>query len=375
MSEKPKGQGNKISSQEPLLPSSPERNETPLERLERTVEELAHEVRNTLEIDYYDYDATISDYKRDQTKDSARKAYKFLKQFLDTLGIEQISRMKESLSESSKKKVELPIPDTEGYNDYEDVANAHEVLRNMRRMLALEKKVPGAVKFLYEQHGIRNFTKYNEAFWRRQYLERNNTEPYALFIVASSLESDASTSSAVLSDFQERLSKLDPPHLLRVIEVGTLSDLFRLTQRLNVAHNKQGENPIPLVVYDGHGTSRRLFLNNKNFGIDELEDPRFEDIFNRHFYNAFSENAEFVFGSCEAGLKEHTGYHKRPGVAETLKQTLTKLHSDKVRVIASEETATAFSELKPVKLKDGSLTLKIKSVPYFEGGTTRYRKM
>lgn len=343
-------------------------------QLSEIVETLAHEIRNTPDDEPWSGDVRYSEYKQDQIQESAQKAYELLTKFLRELGIERVDRVRESLSESSQKSIEITI-ERGGFNDYEKVATAHEMLRNMRRMLALEKKVPGAVKFLYEQHGIRNFTKYNEAFWRQQYLERNDSKPYALFIVASSLESDASTSNLVLSEFQKQLGKLKPPHLLRVIEVGTMTDLFRLTQRLNVTHNKRGENPIPLVVYDGHGTSRRIFLNDKNFGIDELETKRFREIFNTHFYNAFTENVEFVFGSCEAGRKEYDGYGSRPGVAETLKNTLQDLHSDKIRVIASEDTATAFSELKPVMLKDGSLTLKIKSVPYYKGGVTKYRNM
>ncbi len=330
-----------------------------ISQLEAIVEKLAQAMKKSPRADEF-YDVTSK--KREQLRETAALAQTLQGNLLEEFGIRHERTMR-SLYHSSDETVP-------GSLEKPDLPDPQYVLHNMRKILTLEKKAPGAVKFLYEQRGIRNFARYDEAFWRRQFEERNDPAPYALLIGASSLEDNASSETSVYTDLQNKLKKLPEKHLLRYIEVETVSELFRLITRLDTTYNSDGSTPIPLVIYDGHGTSERIFLQGKNFGKDELRHPRFEDLFLKHLDKTFSSTALFVFGSCEANLK--TWRNHQISLAEVFRNTLQNLHSRKIRVSATEDSATQFTKLEPSQNKDGSLSLKIQSSSH-ESGVPKYK--
>ncbi len=250
------------------------------------------------------------------------------------------------------------------------------VLENMRRMLTLEEKDPGAVQFLYSQRGIRNFARYSAEFWARQYTESASTLPYMLVITPSGVERGTAAGSAIYKTLQNDLKKLEASHLMRTIEVSGLSDMLRLLVRLDKAHNADGTNPIKLVLFDGHGTNVRLFLQwggrDSKLHAKDILSERFAKIFQQYLSKAFAPTAQFIFGSCESALpyKEHPAAgvlaEKMPGIAHSLKEVLKSIFSKKVRIVGSEDELTPFTHLTPSLLKGGSLSLACATEPYEE---------
>lgn len=247
-------------------------------------------------------------------------------------------------------------------------------LRAMRHMRTLERMRPGALQYLYNAQGIRNFARFSPEFWATQYDERERKDPYMVVVIPSDLEDKYMTDTGVYEELQGKLADLDTPHLLRMVEIHGLAELYRAFARLDKMYNHGAvRNSIKLALFDGHGLSQRLFLGDKHFGIQELETARFEKIFKRTFSESFSPNATFVLASCEAA-----GSAKKDerSVGVVLKQTFKRLVGDKIAVVATTDEATPFLELTPKLKKNGALRLSIEShsTDEAEGGTP-YEKL
>lgn len=262
----------------------------------------------------------------------------------------------------------------------EDLVSPEYLLKNMRRMAALERTAPGSVRYLYNHHGIRNFARYSIAFWERQFRERTSQLPYMLVISAADLATDILASTTVYTQLQDDLKTLERPHLMRMIEISSVPEMLRLLGRLDHAHNEQGTNQIPLVVFDGHGNNERVILKANvqiaTFGAADLKGPRFERSFQRWLTKAFTPNAQFLFGSCEAAYENIYG---ESSVAKHLKTALQNLLGRRVRVAGAQNYTTPFTKLAPSLRKDGALTLVIESHPFetIEGkvGKPRFRNL
>lgn len=156
---------------------------------------------------------------------------------------------------------------------------------------------------------------------------------------------------------------------MRMIEVNDLFDIFRLLVRLNKEYNGSGQNPISLVLFDGHGTSDRLHLGGGQggrhvFGGRHLSTPRFKSLFQKYLYKTFARHSQFIFGSCDAARYPNS-------VAQTFESVMKSILGERVRVAGSEGDITPFSDITPSLHKDGSLELACE----FEEGGTRFRDL
>lgn len=248
------------------------------------------------------------------------------------------------------------------------------VLRAMRQMHALESTRPGAVHYLCETQGIRNFARFSLEFWERQYDERNDTNPYMVIVVPSELSEPFITETLVYEELQDKLAALKTPHDMRIVEVDGLLEFFRAFVRLNKTYNAHQQNPIQLVLYDGHGLSHRIYLGETNFGVQQLMNNRFDALFKKRFSSVFSKRATFILASCyAAGIKKT----EVDSVGVALKRKLSELLGEKIRVIATPDEATPFLNLTPTLKKNGALRLSIDSYPSDANkeGEPRYTKL
>jgi hypothetical protein len=233
-------------------------------------------------------------------------------------------------------------------------------LRAMEHMRALEANRSGAIRHLFQAQGIRNFARFSPEFWARQHDEQANHDPYMVVVIPSDMEDRHMTKTHVYTKLQDKLAELVPPHRLRVIEVDGLKEFYRAFLRLDKMYNRGNDaHPISLALFDGHGTSRRLFLGGgDNFGTEQLEEERFDSIFQKHFAGAFAKNAMFVLASCEAAGED--SYDKN-SIGAVLKRKLVTLLGKKVVVVATTDETTPFSEFVPRRKKNGALRLKFES--------------
>lgn len=286
---------------------------------------------------------------------AARRANLLLGSFLSELGI--VSRRTfSSLFESEERRHYMRL----------GLVNPHTTLSNMRHMLALEREGKGVVRWLYNQRGVRNFGRFDESFWLRQYREKDLKLPSMVLIVPSGLSESYMTEASVYGKLQDRLAQLKRPHLLRYIEVRNPSEMLRTFSRLDNTHNKDGTTPISAVLFDGESMSERLYLARKRtekLWIKDVRSMRFKSIFRRHLQKTFAEHPLFVFGSCMTA----------PGIALALKEVMGKLLRRKIRAIASNYTVTQFADLSPSLQADGSLVLNIDSLPYDRDGEEQPR--
>lgn len=273
----------------------------------------------------------------------------FLKKFLEGFGIPSHGRVTAALQEADSNPNDHWLFGIQG-------PSARYVIENARRMLALERRKPGIVRYLYSQRGIRNFNRFSLTFWLRQYAERESDLPCMVVMVPSSLEKEALAATAVYTHLQDLLAQQETPHIMRMLEIYNVPDALRLLVRFDRAYSPTGKNPIAGVLFDGHGTSQRVFLSgddeNGLFGIRQLRSERFEELFKKYLSKAFSPAAQFTFGSCEAGRTSDGR-----SIGHELKTVMQSIFSKRVKVVASKNSLFPFSELIPSLGKDGSLRI------------------
>ncbi len=267
----------------------------------------------------------------------------------------------------------LALADPSGSSMYRTLAlpSMRYFISNARCMVALEKNAPGAVTYLYEKRGIRNFSHYSHEFWERQYSERDSQLPYMLVVKPQNIEKEALTGTRVYMKLQDTLSQLSVPHNMRLIEIEDVADFFRILVRLDRTYNDMGTNPIPAVLYDGHGTNSRLLFGkddpNKTFGVHTISDERFYDVFKKYLIRAFTQNVQFIFGSCEAGDDRQGDV----SLGYKLKKAMSRLLSTKARVTASRYSLYPFSDIGASFMR-GVLSIQPKALGYDED-TSRVR--
>jgi hypothetical protein len=227
-------------------------------------------------------------------------------------------------------------------------------------MYSLEIAHPGSVKFLHTRFGITNFSVLGRRFYERMYLERDSARPSMLVLFPSSLGDDITPDRSVYDALQRRLDKLDPPHIVRALEIDSKTSLLRMLFRMTRTYNRQGDNPIKAVIYDGHGLEHRITISNtssaKNLTVTDIKDLRFLEIILKYLPHAFDSKCEFIFGSCLAASRLK-GQQSEP-IAEALKHLFEKLFGKSVRIYASKRTISRFTDLNPTTTASGSLHIR-----------------
>lgn len=327
----------------------------PLEELDRIIAACAGLKQLSIE----EYSQTRGASER-EAQASIEHAAELLKEFLGHLGIQASSSFVHRLA-GGADYWDVHTHDTE--DAIPSVPYALETMRNMR---ALEEARAGACLKLFQRQGIRNFARFSPEFWIRQYDVLDQHAPYMVVVMPSELARIYVTESAVYERLQADLEKLDPPHLVRVIELDSLVEMYRAFARLNKTYNTGAyAHPIQLALFDGHGLDDHLAIGDRKlFARDHLKNPRVKTMLSKQFTHAFSKRAMFLLASCyAAGVGERDAF----SIGEALKQKLSTLVGKKIKVVATTSEATPFKALTPRLTKKGALRLEVSSQEGEEG--------
>lgn len=245
--------------------------------------------------------------------------------------------------------------------------------KNIEIMESLERSNPGSVRFLNTTFGIFNFTNFSVHTWNTIFEQRESKDPYVLVIVPTYLGLDTKPNAHVYLSLQKKLSQLDPPHALRVIEVRHKRDLLRLMLRLTRKYHLEEYNPIRSVVFDGHGLEHRLLfgeaMEKGELSNEDIHSKRFAGFFFKILPGVFYRNTEFIFGSCESA-RHPARLDRYSSVANEFKRLLTTVYGYRVNVFGSSESVSRFSSIDPC-LQGGQLHLDCS----FEDGESRLKKL
>lgn len=174
---------------------------------------------------------------------------------------------------------------------------------NILIMQQLEEARKGAVGFLYQNFGIRNFNRYPPELLIKQVDEYQKLDkPYGILVEPTV---DHNGSFLEETELLEKLSaQLGDDYALRIMECGGKWDVVSKLLLLNGVYGDRRK--ISFAIIAGHGNGRSITLGGydlrQHLHIDQLASGKAKDI-----RDIFVENPVFVLFSCFAGIKKGIG--------------------------------------------------------------------
>jgi hypothetical protein len=179
---------------------------------------------------------------------------------------------------------------------------------NLRAILELEKKAPGAARWLAKEYGVLDFARYPLELLEQQYANRDDkSKPYGIVIFPR-----ADHNSAFYQDknvFVSMMKQLADQYYLRVAEaeskVGVIKRLVKFTAQYG---------PISFAFIGGHGSPGRIQFGESFAGYDSLTT---EDLTGQGAKRAgkfFVDQSTIILASCSTG--------RDSGIAQQLSERL-----------------------------------------------------
>lgn len=179
------------------------------------------------------------------------------------------------------------------------------ITNNLYYITDLERKHQGIARFLSEEFGIYDFSRYPEELLTRQFEERDRTDlPYGVVLYPRHDHNGAfyNTKRAL-----ESLGKdLGGIYALRIGEGEDKIEIVKMLRKLNRKYGKQ--HKISFAVVGGHGTPTSIQLGTDS-EWDEKQMIHSSDLNDRRAQRKsyFEENPTLILISCSTGANEGIG--------------------------------------------------------------------
>ncbi len=218
----------------------------------------------------------------------------------------------------SKELTKLAITDTNTSVDNNELLRAWEedgkyfgssAKRNLESMKRIEKERPGAIKYLFEECGIRDFRRYPENLLIKQFDQKDNLDiPYGFII------SPIADHNGAFADDSGRYESIDTQlndsYALRFYEGNSKYDLVRTLINLQRKYNPTNDpaKRIAFAIIGGHGTEQTI-----QFGAEtaktgaRLNSDDLDRQLTIFLSSLFKEDANIILQSCSTGAAEGIG--------------------------------------------------------------------
>lgn len=183
-------------------------------------------------------------------------------------------------------------------------------LENFRYMVELEARAPGSIKYLYENYGIIDYSRYPMHLLIKQYKTRDTDLPYGLVLYPRNDHNGAFYKNA--NSFNNLNHQLGQHFVIRFAEASSKRDVAKTLIKLNRKYGPK--HKISFAIIGGHGTqnsiqfggednSHSLYLSNLT---SDKNNPRQGRGIKR--VNAFFEpHPTIILNSCSTGTKVGIG--------------------------------------------------------------------
>lgn len=175
------------------------------------------------------------------------------------------------------------------------------IQKNLETMHALEKRLPGSVRRLHEEYGIRSFGRYPIDVLIRQLEEHDSGEqPYGIILFPRDDHNGAFYHNQEM--VQPLLGELNGKYQLKVVEC---KDKLEMGRRLVYLHQRFGRASFALL--GGHGEKDKIIFGDNRTRETTLHREDFEYSSVRGVKKFFVDHPTIILNSCSTGQEGGVG--------------------------------------------------------------------
>lgn len=211
------------------------------------------------------------------------------------------------------------------------------VASNLRSIMYLEEKRPGAVSFLMGEFGVHCFSRYPVRLLVKQYDQREGRKkPYVLIMYPRDDHNGALYEN--VEAFDDLLFDVAGVYLVRAVEVGSVLEVGKMLVKLDNKYGKKRK--IPMLIVGGHGQQHGIQFGSGEKKVHHLTVEHLKGKGVRRARKFFTDNVVVVLNSCKTGALG--------GIAQELSSLGAEVIAPK---ISTNLASIRWNLLRPLRLK------------------------
>jgi hypothetical protein len=180
------------------------------------------------------------------------------------------------------------------------------LFKNLENIHQLEKQRPGITEFLFNEFGIRHFSRYPEGLLIQQFDEfakKNNEKTYPYGLIINPKEDYYGAFYDEKSAYDELFKMIDENNFrLRAFEINNVRELIK-----TIGKSRKNWGKISFIILGGHGYIDAICFNKSNNSKEALTDKMVNSRIGKIVRTAFVTKPTIVVNSCDVGDSE--SYH------------------------------------------------------------------